>query len=104
MIAREWKCVCPARHRDGFLAYLYETGVKETSATPGFQGAQILERAFESGVEMSLVTYWDCLDSIEAFAGEDISVAKLYPEDAKYDIIPDTEVKHYRVVDRIECP
>ncbi|MBE4422288.1 antibiotic biosynthesis monooxygenase, partial [Vibrio parahaemolyticus] len=28
MIAREWKATCPKEHEEGFIVYLYETGIK----------------------------------------------------------------------------
>ncbi|MEW5774466.1 MAG: antibiotic biosynthesis monooxygenase [Thermodesulfobacteriota bacterium] len=101
MVAREWRCRCPQEHRDGFLAYLAETGVKDTAATPCCRGAQILVRELDGAAEITLVTYWDSLDAIRAYAGEDISVARLYPEDAKYELDPDRRVTHYRVVEQV---
>lgn len=99
MIAREWKCRCPKRHRDGFLRHLYATGVAETSALPGFVGYQILEREHGDAVEMTLVTYWGALEDVTAFAGEDIGRAVLYPGDERYEIVPETEVRHWRIID-----
>ncbi len=99
MYAREWKTRCPESKREGFIQYLHETGVKETSATPGFKGVQILVRGFEQAVEVTLISYWDSLESIKAFAGEDISVAKLYPEDCQYELEPDNFVRHYEVIE-----
>ncbi len=99
MIAREWKCRVPKAHAEGFTAYLRETGVRDSSATPGFLGAQILRRLLAGKVELTLVTYWDSLDSIEAFAGKDISRARLYPEDEAYELEPDVGVKHYEVIE-----
>jgi len=98
MIAREWKCLCPPRHREGFLAHLYATGVAETSGTPGFQGYQIWLREVDGMVEFTLVTYWESLGCIKAFAGEDIGVAVLYPGDEAYEIVSETVVRHYEVV------
>ena len=98
MIAREWKCRVPEVHSEGFTDYLHETGIKDSSAIPGFQGAQILRRHVADKVELTLVTYWDELDSVKAFAGEDISRARLYPEDAVYELEPDLAVQHYEVV------
>ncbi len=98
MIAREWRCLCPAEHHDGFLAHLDATGVRETSSLPGYRGHQILERYVEGGVEITLVTYWDSLESITAFAGEDIGRARLYPGDEAFGITPDQDVRHYRVL------
>ncbi|PMR76543.1 antibiotic biosynthesis monooxygenase [Billgrantia endophytica] len=99
MHAREWKCRCPLEHRDAFIDYLYETGVRETSETSGFQGAQIFTRDVEGMAEITLITYWDALSSIEAFAGVDISKAKLYPEDGKYQLQPELTVQHYAVIE-----
>ncbi|MFC4257547.1 antibiotic biosynthesis monooxygenase family protein [Marinobacter lacisalsi] len=99
MIAREWKCRVPEAHAEGFTAYLYETGVRDSAATPGFLGAQILRRPLTGKIELTLVTYWENLDSIKAFAGEDISRARLYPEDDAFELEPDVGVQHYEVVE-----
>lgn len=98
MIAREWRCLCPSRHRDDFLEHLDATGVRECQSTPGFQGFQILERTLGPRVEITLVTYWRAAADIVAFAGEDISKARLYPDDEAYEIVPDHEVRHYAVL------
>ncbi|WP_440871395.1 antibiotic biosynthesis monooxygenase family protein [Vibrio diabolicus] len=97
MIAREWRATCPKEHEEGFIAYLYETGIKDTSSTPGFLGAQILNRDLGDNAEITLLTYWEDLECIKAFAGENISVANLYPEDEKYKLNPDRHVSHYEV-------
>jgi heme-degrading monooxygenase HmoA len=97
MFARKWKTRCPLNKKDGFIKYLHQTGVKDTSSTSGFQGAQIFTRNFEEKVEVTLITYWDSLESIKAFAGNDISVARLYSEDYKYELDPDFFVTHYKV-------
>ena len=97
MIAREWKCCCPKRHAQGFLDYLDQTGVKDTSATPGCLGGQVMTRELGGWVEIVLVTYWIDYESIKSYAGEDIHVARLYPEDAKYELEPDRHVTHYEV-------
>jgi heme-degrading monooxygenase HmoA len=98
VIAREWRCLCPIVHRDAFLLHLDATGVRETSSLPGYRGHQILEHDMEGGVEITLVTYWDRLESITAFAGEDIGRARLYPGDEPFCITPDKDVRHYRVL------
>ncbi|KXF81574.1 antibiotic biosynthesis monooxygenase family protein [Enterovibrio coralii] len=99
MIAREWKARCPKQHEQGFIDYLYETGVKETSETEGFLGAQIFNRDLDGNAEITLISYWKTLECIKAFAGEDIGIAKLYPEDDKYELDPDRHVSHYKVVE-----
>ena len=104
MIAREWKCREPEAHSDGFTGYLYETGIKDSSATTGFLGAQILRRSLTNKIELTLITYWDKLESIKAFAGYDISQARLYPEDEVYELEPDLSVQHYEVIEHRFSP
>lgn len=99
MIAREWKCRVPEKHSEGFIAYLYQTGIKDSSITPGFVDAQIFRRSLPGKVEIVLITYWDNLSSIKAFAGEEIDQARLYPEDYAYELEPDFFVKHYEVIE-----
>ena len=57
-------------------------------------------REVEQGSEVTLITFWESLESIEAFAGKAIGKAKLYPEDDKYEIVPDLVVRHYEVVEQ----
>ncbi len=104
MIAREWKCRVPDAHSDGFTGYLYETGIKDSSATSGYIGAQILRRSLTGKTELTLITYWDNLESIKAFAGDDISQARLYPEDEVYELELDLSVQHYEVIEHQFSP
>ena len=104
MIAREWKCRLPEANSDGFTGYLYETGIKDSSATSGYLGAQILRRSLNGKTELTLITYWDNLESIKAFVGDDISQARLYPEDEVYELEPDLSVQHYEVIEHRFSP
>ena len=101
MFAREWRARCPLQNTEGFLKYLYQTGIKDTSTTSGFRGAQILIREFNGGNEIILISHWNSLDSIKAFAGDDIALARLYPEDYQYELEPDNFVTHYEVLENI---
>ncbi|WP_434362860.1 antibiotic biosynthesis monooxygenase [Parasalinivibrio latis] len=99
MYAREWKTRCPKHQKDGFIRYLYQTGIRETAMTDGFLGAQIMVRDWQDSSEVTLITFWDNLECIKAFAGEDISIARLYPEDEVFELDPDPFVFHYEVVE-----
>lgn len=101
MIEREWKCRCPRKTREGFLAHLRATGVDEASGLPGFLGARVLERDLpgDGRVEIVLVTVWRSEADIRAFAGEDLDTARLYPGDEAFGIDPDGFVTHRRLVD-----
>ena len=44
------------------------------------------------------MTFWDRIESIRAFAGDDIEAAKYYPEDADFLLEYEPTVVHYEVV------
>ena len=49
------------------------------------------------GVLYTFLSWWRDVDDIRAFAGEDIAVAKYYPEDDPYLLERDDHVTHYEV-------
>jgi heme-degrading monooxygenase HmoA len=99
-VARIWRGVIRTEDRDAYNAYLADTGIKEYRQTPGNQGARILTRDLGDGrTEITTLSFWSSLDSIRAFAGDDISVAVFYPEDDRYLLERDLTVTHYEVAD-----
>ena len=101
MIARIWRGSTAASKADDYLAYLEATGIKDYRATPGNRGVQVLRRATGEWVEFVLITLWDSLDAIRAFAGEDIEAAVYYPEDERYLVEREDTVRHYEIVDTV---
>jgi heme-degrading monooxygenase HmoA len=99
-VARIWRGVIRTEDRDAYNAYLADTGIKEYRQTPGNQGARILTRDLGDGrTEITTLSFWSSLDSIRAFAGDDINVAVFYPEDDRYLLERDLTVTHYEVAD-----
>ena len=82
MIARNWHGRVPANRGDAYHAYLVRTGLKDYASTPGNRGMQVLRRTEGDVAHFLLITFWDSLDSIRAFAGPDYEQARYYPEDA----------------------
>jgi heme-degrading monooxygenase HmoA len=98
MIARVWRGVTPAAKADDYLAYLEATGLKEYRATPGNRGVQVLRRLAGDDAEFVLISLWDSLDAIRAFAGDDYERAVYYPEDGAYLRAFAPGVEHYDVL------
>jgi heme-degrading monooxygenase HmoA len=66
---------------------------------PGFVNASILRRDAKDGVEFLIVTTWESLDAIRAFAGDDIEAA-VVPEVAQQMMVDyDRFVRHYQLVE-----
>lgn len=97
MIARIWRGVTPARKADAYLTYLEATGLQEYRATPGNRGVQVLCRIRGDEAEFVLISHWDSLDAIRAFAGDDYERAVYYPEDKDYLLSFAPNVDHFTV-------
>lgn len=98
MIARMWRGKIRTDDVAGYVDYIDGTGIKEYRQTPGNQGAQMWTRDLGDGTtEVITVSWWDDLDSIRGFAGDDIEVAVFYPEDDNYLVDRETRVNHFEV-------
>jgi len=83
MIARIWKGEVPLDRSDEYLERMRKVAIPDYRSTDGNRGAFALRRLHEDRAEFLMLTFWDSLESIEAFAGADISVAKYYDFDAE---------------------
>ncbi|MBD2099591.1 antibiotic biosynthesis monooxygenase [Leptolyngbya sp. FACHB-261] len=99
MIERRWHGKVPQHLSESFFHHLIDTGVRETIQISGNLGARILKNENDGWVHFVLVTFWRSIEDITAFAGQDISKAVLYPEDEKYELVPDLHVEHYEIVE-----
>lgn len=98
MIMREWRGRLPHEKVDEYFEYLKVTGLADYAATPGHRGTRVLLDRDGDTAEYTLLTFWDSLDAVRAFAGDDVSRAKYYPEDGQYFINMPERVRHYEVM------
>ncbi|MBU2915788.1 antibiotic biosynthesis monooxygenase family protein [Reichenbachiella agariperforans] len=97
MIARIWKGKTKVEDLEAYSAFMKARAIPDYKQTDGFIKLTFLRRIDDTHAYFRLVTYWENLDVIKNFAGEDTEKAKYYPEDKKYLIdFPDT-VTHYEV-------
>ena len=101
MIARIWRGITQADKADDYLAYLQETGLKDYAATPGNRGVTVLRRVQGEHCEFMLVSLWDSMDAVRAFAGENPDKSVYYPEDDRYLLDMEPLVRHYEVAEQI---
>jgi heme-degrading monooxygenase HmoA len=97
VIARVWFGRTKAEDYDAYLAYLEESGVKALGATPGNRGVMVLRRREGDEAEFGVVSFWDSLEDVEAFAGEQVDVARYFPEDERFLLELTPRLKHYEV-------
>jgi heme-degrading monooxygenase HmoA len=101
MIARIWRGITLAEKADAYIDHLNETGLKDYAATPGNRGVTVLRRLQGEHSEIMLISLWDSMDAVRAFAGENPERSVYYPEDESYLLEMEPLVRHYEVVDRI---
>jgi heme-degrading monooxygenase HmoA len=98
VIARIWHGRVPADKADRYHQYLLETGIADYRATPGNRGVYVM-RWFDADVaHYELLTLWDSIDAIKAFAGDDYDLARYYPEDDEYLLEREPRVRHLEVL------
>ena len=99
MIARIWKGEVPLDRSDEYLTRMREVAIPDYHSTAGNQGAFALRRLHEDRAEFLMLTFWESLESIKAFNGDDISVAKYYDFDAEVllEMVPNAD--HYEIYD-----
>jgi heme-degrading monooxygenase HmoA len=98
MIMRTWRGAVRPEHLDEYLRHQDETGVGEYRETTGNRGVVVLRRARGELVEITTVSFWDSMDAVRAFAGDEPARAKFYPGDDALLAEKDDHADHYEVV------
>jgi heme-degrading monooxygenase HmoA len=104
MIARTWRGLTANDQADEYLAYLRLTGLKEYRETPGNRGVFVLRRTQGERCEVMLVSLWESMDAVRRFAGNSPETAKYYPEDRRFLLEMEPNVRHYEVTDALGLP
>jgi len=98
MIARTWRGAVPEARSDEYHDYLMKTGVPGLQGTPGNCGVFVFRKLADGAAQFELVSLWDSLDSIRAFAGDPVDAARYYPEDEDFLLELEPKVTHYEVL------
>jgi heme-degrading monooxygenase HmoA len=98
MIVRMWHGRVPAEKAGRYREFLSRRAVPDYRSVPGNLSVHILERADGAVTHFVTMTFWESLDVIRGFAGEDIDIAKYYPEDRDFLLEFEPTVVHYDVV------
>jgi hypothetical protein len=80
MIARLWRGSADPTKSDAYFRHFSETVAPELKELDGHRGACLLRREVDGRTEFLAVTLWESRQSIEAFAGPDISRSVVEPE------------------------
>lgn len=97
MIARIWRGAVRREDGDAYAEYIERTGVAGYRSTAGNRGVTMLRRDVEDRCEFLILSLWESIDAVKAFAGDDYETAVFYPEDDRFLIERDLRVRHYDV-------
>ena len=97
MIARLWHGRVPSAKAEAYRAFLNSRAIPDYRSVAGNLSVHVLERREGEVTHFITLTFWESLDAIRAFAGEDLERAKYYPEDSGFLLEFEPGVLHYEV-------
>ncbi len=98
MIARIWTGATRAADADAYEEYMREVALPGYAGVAGNRAVLMLRRSRDDDrTEFTMVTVWDTLESITAFAGPDPERAVFYPRDERFLVERELAVRHYEV-------
>lgn len=97
MIARIWSGEVEEADAADYDAYMREVALDGYTRIDGNRGVFMLTRTLGGRVEFTMVSLWDSIASIRAFAGKDYEVAVFYPRDDRFLVRRDERVRHHDV-------
>jgi heme-degrading monooxygenase HmoA len=98
MIVRMWHGRVPAAKAKAYRDFVNSRAIPDYQSVNGNISVHILERSEGDITHFITLTFWKDLDSIRAFAGEDVEAAKYYPKDKDFLLEFEPRVVHYEVV------
>ena len=98
MIARTWRGEAAPDKADAYYRHVTGTVFPEVARLPGHRGGYVLRREAGGAVEFLVVTLWDSMDAVRAFAGADPEIAVVEPAARAVLSSYDERVRHYEVV------
>ena len=97
MIARIWHGRTTVEDFEEYTKYMKVKAIPDYKKTIGFVKLTFLRNVKNSIGHFTLITFWENLEVIKNFAGEDFEKAKYYAEDEKFLLEFEEKVTHYEV-------
>ena len=97
MIARIWHGRTKNEDYEEYSDLMKSKAIPDYKGTKGFIDLTFLRRIENDIAHFTLITFWENLEVIKNFAGDDFEEAKYYPEDERFLLEFEEKVIHYEV-------
>jgi len=106
MICRLWRGWATNQNADAYERIVREQVIPgiEARRIPGFRSIDLIRRERERDVEFMTLMWFDSLDAVRAFMGDDYEVAHVPPEAQAVLADFDKRSAHYQVLDHRDQP
>jgi heme-degrading monooxygenase HmoA len=104
MISRHWRGLARADRAAEYKHHLRTETFPSLNRIRGFIDASILTRHLQGGVEFLVITRWESLEAIAAFAGADVEAAVVPAQVRSMMMEYDERARHYDVAKELEFP
>jgi heme-degrading monooxygenase HmoA len=104
MIIREWRARASPSMAEAYPKHFHDKVVPDLRQVPGFVGAQLTRRQLDDEIEFLVLTRWQSIDAIRAFAGLNVEKAVVEPGAVAALVEFDTTVRHYEVLEEVSSP
>lgn len=101
MIIREWRGRTEPARADAYVRHFRTIVVPELQSVPGFLGAYLTRHFVGELLEYVVITRWESMDAIRAFAGAAPEKAVVEPGAVAALSSYDTTVRHYEVLEEV---
>ncbi len=105
MIVRIWRGQAESGAKaDAYYRHFSETVAPELQALRGNQGAWLLRRDLGAKTDFLAVTFWESIEAIRGFAGDNVLAAVVEPEARAVLSEFDDFARHYELAFKMERP
>ncbi len=98
MISRIWHGKVPTSKAKAYREFLNARAIPDYQSVEGNVGVYILEQAEGEVTHFLTLSFWESMEVIQDFTGQDAGVAKYYSEDKDFLLEFEPRVAHYKVV------
>jgi len=99
MLTRIWRGRTSAANADAYGDFLRRMAYPDYGGVAGNRGWLLLRREIDDTVEFAFVSFWDSIEALHAYAGDDAAQPHHYPEDLAALLPPLERADNYEILD-----